>query len=140
MTTFGKVFSKSDVEAELQTEITQVQWLALREELNDAFEYYFERDVAGWALALAEGALEGEEPVAVENYQVSKGSPDDGGFLFTEEDLREKFGLNLDTHDFGLLVEFLDRAFNKYFQEECENLWTDIESIVEEYLESKQSD
>jgi hypothetical protein len=137
MTTYGKTFSKGDVEAELQTELTEDQWQALKSELNEAFEYYFDRDVEGWTAALSDDAFVAEEPVNADDYKVTEKEYDQGGLVFTKGDVDAKAGFKLEERDFGLLVEFFDRAFNKYFQEECENLWGDIDSIVTEYLDSK---
>ena len=137
MAIYGKTFSKSDVEAELQAELAADQWLALKSELDEAFEYYFDRDLEGWSEALADGAFADEEPVEARDYVVLDKDFEQGGLVFTKADVDAKLGFVLEDGDFGLLVEFFNRAFNKYFQEECENLWADIDSIVEEYLASR---
>lgn len=132
--TFGIVFTKQDIENQIGDSVNDTQLEALVWELEDAFSYYWDRDLTG---ELRAAILEGEPatvdlPSAVD-FEVSTTSGVVGKFLYTRADVENALGQSISDKDLTYVAEFFTRAFKKYFDEECERLWQDIDTIVEEF-------
>ncbi len=83
LTSFGIVFSKKDVEDRVGSEVTLAQLNALVAELEEAFEFYFERDLLSeWKVAIEEGIPDDELAADPIEFQVKVDQETVGKFLY----------------------------------------------------------
>lgn len=134
MASFGIVFTKKDIEDRVGSEVTVAQLKALVSELEEAFEFYFERDLLSeWKVAIEEGIPEDEFAEDPSEFEVVVTQDSVGKFLYEKSTVERILEKSISDREFAFIVDFFDRAFRKYFNEECENLWADIDTIVKEY-------
>ena len=138
MATFGIVFTKKDIENQIGASINESQLEALVWELEDAFSYYWDRDLTGeLKAAIDQGEPATEDLPSSDNFEVTLTSDVVGKYIYTRADVEEALGQSISDKDLEFVVEFFTRAFKKYFSEECERLWQDIDTIVEEFESEK---
>ncbi len=133
---FGIAFSRKDIEARIGSTLSEKQLEALIFELEDAFEYYFEADLLEqWKEEIQAGTDPEAEIGSLEQYGVDISEETVGKFTYDKAKVQAVLELEISDRDFALIVDYLERAFAKYFNEECERLWADIETIVKEFEE-----
>jgi hypothetical protein len=133
---FGIAFSRKDIEAEIGSTLSDKQLEALIFELEDAFEYYFEADLLEqWKEEIQSGTDPEQEIGSLDQYIVEISEETVGKFTFDRDKVQAALELEISDRDFVLIVDYFERAFAKYFSEECERLWADIETIVKEFEE-----
>ncbi len=131
---FGIAFSRKDIEARIGSTLSEKQLEALIFELEDAFEYYFEADLLEqWKEEIQAGTDPEAEIGSLEQYGVDISEETVGKFTYDKAKVQAVLELEISDRDFALIVDYFERAFAKYFNEECERLWADIETIVKEF-------
>lgn len=136
MASFGIVFSRKDIESRIDGTLSDKQLAALVFELQDAFEYYFQGDLLDqWKEQIESGIpadLEVANPV---QFQVEVSAETVGKFIYDKAKVQAVLESEISDRDFAFIVDYFDRAFAKYFSEECERLWADIDAIVKDFEE-----
>ena len=131
---FGIVFSKKDIEDRIGDTVSAKQLAALVFELEDAFEYYFQADLLEqWKEELQTG-IPAEEVVGnPDEFKIEVSEDTVGKFIYDKAKVQQVLESEISDREFAFIVDYFDRAFTKYFNEECERLWADIDAIVEEF-------
>ena len=131
---YGIVFSKKDLEDRIGQSLSDKQLIALVSELEDAFEYYFQADLLEqWKEELQTG-IPAEEVVGnPDEFKIEVSEDTVGKFIYDKAKVQQVLESEISDREFAFIVDYFDRAFTKYFSEECERLWADIDAIVEEF-------
>ena len=131
---YGIVFSKKDLEDRIGQSLSDKQLIALVSELEDAFEYYFQADLLQqWKEEIETGIPAEEEVGSPDQFKVQVSADTVGKFIYDQTKVQGVLESEISDRDFAFIVDYFDRAFSKYFNEEAERLWADIDVIVEEY-------
>lgn len=134
MDSFGIVFTRKDLENRIGQSLSEKQLAALVWELEDAFEYYFQADLLQqWKEEIKTGIPDEEEVGSPDQFKVQVSADTVGKFIYDKTKVQGVLESEISERDFAFIVDYFDRAFSKYFNEETERLWADIDVIVEEY-------
>jgi hypothetical protein len=134
MDNYGLAFTRADIEGWTGSPLEDDQLAALVSELEDALDFYFQRDLNDhWKHDLESVLAMTEEAPVASDYIVNEDAFTVGKFFYTRQSIEQVLGVPVNDKVLGFIVEYFDRAFNKYFSEECERLWADIDEIVSEF-------